>query len=62
MNVLLLLIPAALILGAAGLAAFFWALRNGQFDDIDGAAERILIDDEDDRHSPEAQNKKAHTH
>ena len=48
MNVLLLLIPAALLLGALGLAAFFWALRSGQFDDVDGAAERILIDDDDD--------------
>jgi cbb3-type cytochrome oxidase maturation protein len=46
MNVLLLLIPAALFLGALGLAAFFWSLRTGQFDDVDGAAERILIDDE----------------
>jgi cbb3-type cytochrome oxidase maturation protein len=51
-NVLLLLIPAALLLGALGLAAFFWALRSGQFDDVDGAAERILIDDDDDAPAP----------
>ncbi len=47
MNVLMLLIPVALLLGLAGLAAFLWALKSGQFDDLDGAAERILIDDED---------------
>lgn len=47
MNILLLLIPVALLLGFAGLAAFIWALRSGQFEDLDGAAVRILIDDED---------------
>lgn len=41
-----LLIPIALFLGLLGLAAFFWALRNGQFDDSEGAAVRILIDEE----------------
>ncbi|WP_439816327.1 cbb3-type cytochrome oxidase assembly protein CcoS [Zavarzinia sp. CC-PAN008] len=40
------LIPIALGLGLAGLAAFFWAIRAGQFEDLDGAAVRILIDDE----------------
>ncbi|NJM49715.1 MAG: cbb3-type cytochrome oxidase assembly protein CcoS [Sphingomonadales bacterium] len=40
------LIPVALGLGLMGLAAFFWSLKNGQFDDLDGAALRILIDDE----------------
>ena len=47
MNGLLLLIPAALILGLIGLAAFLWSLRSGQFEDLDGAAERILHDEED---------------
>ena len=47
MTGLLFLIPAALTLGLAGLAAFFWALRDGQFDDPDGAANRILIDEDD---------------
>lgn len=41
------LIPIALFLGLVGLAAFFWALRRGQFEDLDGAAVRILIDDEE---------------
>ncbi|MEQ8665615.1 MAG: cbb3-type cytochrome oxidase assembly protein CcoS [Rhodospirillales bacterium] len=47
MNALVFLIPAALALGLAGLVAFVWSLKSGQFDDLDGAAERIL-DDEDD--------------
>ena len=46
MDALLYLIPAALFLGGLGLAAFLWSLRSGQFDDLDGAAERILLDDE----------------
>jgi len=44
---LAVLIPLALALGLLGLAAFFWALRNGQFDDPDGAANRILIEEEE---------------
>lgn len=47
MEILGLLIPAALGLGLIGLIAFLWALRSGQFDDMDGAALRILIDDEE---------------
>jgi cbb3-type cytochrome oxidase maturation protein len=47
MSGLLYLIPIALALGLLGLAAFLWALRSGQFDDLDGAAERILFDDEE---------------
>lgn len=46
MTGLAVLIPIALALGLLGLAAFFWALRNGQFDDPDGAANRILIDED----------------
>ena len=42
----LYLIPVALVLGAAGLGAFLWSLRSGQYDDLDGAAERILFDDD----------------
>ena len=46
MTALLYLIPLALVLGATGLAAFFWAMRSGQFDDPDGDAQRILhVDD-----------------
>lgn len=46
MNGLALLIPIALLLGLAGLAAFFWSVKSGQFDDMDGAAMRVLIDEE----------------
>ena len=47
MSGLAYLIPIALLLGLSGLAAFFWAMRSGQFEDMDGAAARILIEDED---------------
>jgi len=46
MNGLIVLIPVALALGLLGLAAFLWALRSGQFEDLDGAGNRILFDDE----------------
>jgi cbb3-type cytochrome oxidase maturation protein len=48
MATLLYLIPIALFLGGLGLGAFMWSLRSGQYDDLDGAATRILIDDEDE--------------
>ncbi|CAH0348614.1 hypothetical protein BH11PSE5_BH11PSE5_04210 [soil metagenome] len=46
MTGLLILIPIALLLGLTGLWSFFWALGNGQFEDGEGAALRILIDDD----------------
>jgi len=51
MSMLLYLMPVALFLGATGLLAFLWAFGSGQYDDLDGAAERILLDAEqpDDR-------------
>ena len=48
MNGLAILIPIALLMGLAGLAAFFWSLESGQYDDLDGSAMRILIDDEEE--------------
>ncbi len=55
---LLYLIPIALFLGLVGLGAFMWAMRSGQFDDLDGAAERILHDEEDDEdHADEPPSK-----
>lgn len=48
MSIIIYLIPVALFLGLLGLGAFIWALRTGQFDDLDGAAHRILFDDDDD--------------
>lgn len=47
MNLLIFLIPVALGLGLLGLFAFLWSLRTGQYDDPEGAAERILQDDDD---------------
>jgi cbb3-type cytochrome oxidase maturation protein len=49
MTILIYLIPVALLLGGLGLAAFLWALRSGQYEDLDGAASRILFDDDDPR-------------
>jgi cbb3-type cytochrome oxidase maturation protein len=46
MNVLAYLVPLALALGLAGLGAFVWSMRAGQYDDLEGAAHRVL-DDED---------------
>ncbi|AWM86586.1 cbb3-type cytochrome oxidase assembly protein CcoS [Microvirga sp. 17 mud 1-3] len=46
MGVLLFLIPTALALGLCGLGAFLWSLRNGQYDDVQGAALRVLSDDD----------------
>ncbi|MGE0339948.1 MAG: cbb3-type cytochrome oxidase assembly protein CcoS [Xanthobacteraceae bacterium] len=40
------LIPIALALGAAGLGAFLWSIRSGQYEDLDGASERILFDED----------------
>ena len=59
MTGLALLLPVALGLGLAGLAAFFWAARSGQFEDLDGAALRILIDDEEPREMIELPKNKA---
>ena len=47
MSILWLLIPISLIFGAIALAAFFWSLHTGQYEDLEGAAERILFDEED---------------
>ncbi|MEZ5920554.1 MAG: cbb3-type cytochrome oxidase assembly protein CcoS [Parvularculaceae bacterium] len=46
MTALLFLIPIALFMGGIGLAAFMWSLKSGQYEDLDGAAHRILLDDD----------------
>lgn len=46
MTVILYLLGISLVLGAGGLALFLWSLRAGQYDDMDGAANRILFDDD----------------
>lgn len=57
MTALLFLIPVALLLGGLGLAAFFWSVKSGQYDDLDGAAERILIDEDETEAEAEAEPK-----
>lgn len=47
MLIVYLLIPLSIILLALAVWAFFWAVNNGQFDDLDAPAERILLDDDD---------------
>lgn len=47
MNVLLILIPVSIILGGLGLCGFLWTLRSGQYDDAEGSAARLLLEDDD---------------
>jgi cbb3-type cytochrome oxidase maturation protein len=54
MSDFLYLIPVALAMGAIGLGVFLWSLGSGQYEDLDGAAERILLD-EDDVPAPDKQ-------
>lgn len=43
------LIPVSIVLGLVGLLVFLWTLRDGQYEDLDGASERILYDDDNPR-------------
>ena len=47
MNVLVVLVPVSLFLGALGLVAFVWTVRSSQYDDLEGDAQRMLFGDED---------------
>lgn len=49
MDAIIYLIPVALLLGALGLAGFLWSLKSGQYEDLDGAAHRILFDEEEEK-------------
>ncbi len=46
MSVLIFLIPIALLLGLIWLVAFIWSIRSGQYDDLEGASLRILMDED----------------
>lgn len=46
MDIVIYLIPVALGMGALGLAAFLWSLNSGRYEDLEGAAQRILLDDD----------------
>ncbi|MEW9612790.1 cbb3-type cytochrome oxidase assembly protein CcoS [Shinella sp. S4-D37] len=48
MTALTVLVPLSIIMGTAGLAAFLWSLRTRQYEDLDGAAVRILLENDDD--------------
>jgi len=52
MDALTLLIPLSLALGLGALVAFLWTLRSGQYDDLDGAARRILFEDDEAAGTP----------
>lgn len=60
MSPLAFLIPIALTLGGLGLLAFLWTLRDGQYEDLDGAAERIFLDDDAPQGFDERQEDKSH--
>lgn len=59
MNIIAILIPVALLLGGLGLAAFIWSIRAGQYDDLEGAARRILIDDDPSPDASESDGPRA---
>lgn len=46
MNILIFLIPVTIVMGIIGLATFFWTLRDGQYEDLNGDAQRILFDED----------------
>jgi cbb3-type cytochrome oxidase maturation protein len=54
MSILIYLIPIALFLGLAGLGAFIWSLKSGQYDDLEGAALRVLLEEDN---TPDIQKK-----
>ncbi|HLV77218.1 MAG TPA: cbb3-type cytochrome oxidase assembly protein CcoS [Marinobacter sp.] len=58
MNIVLLLIPLMLFLVVIGVILFSWAVKNGQYDDLDGPAHRILFDDDKDMIPDEARTDK----
>ncbi len=49
MSILFLLVPLGMLFLAVAIGAFVWAVRSGQFDDLEGPAHRILMDDDDPR-------------
>lgn len=59
MKIVLILVPITLILVALGVLLFSWAVRNGQYDDLDGPAHRILYDDDKDMIPEESRQEKS---
>lgn len=57
MEVIYGLLPGMLLLGIIGVAIFFWAVKSGQYDDMDGAAHRILMEDDDTQSENDSDDK-----
>jgi len=62
MEVLYLLIPLSLLLIGLIVWIFLWAIRSGQFDDLEGPAHRILMDDDDVKENPDGKTKEKNDH
>lgn len=58
MEIVMFLVPVMLILVVMGIALFSWAVKNGQYDDLEGPAHRILYDDDKDMIPDEARQDK----
>lgn len=56
MEVIYGLLPGMLLLGLVGVVVFFWAVRSGQYDDMEGAANRVLMDDDNNPEEIEAKS------
>lgn len=60
MEILYILIPVAILLVIAMIAGFLWAVKSGQFDDLEGPAHRILMDKDDVQESvPRVRKRRA---
>jgi cbb3-type cytochrome oxidase maturation protein len=57
MDILLMLIPAALMISGVAIVVFYWSVKSGQFEDMDGEAHRILMDDDDELIPPSGPQK-----
>lgn len=57
MSVIYGLIPGMIILGLVSVLVFFWAVKNGQYDDMEGPAHRILDDDDVENSEPDSKRK-----
>ena len=60
MEIIYLLIPIAIVLVVAMVAGFWWASKSGQFDDLEGPAHRILMDEDEPREPPPGRRKHKH--
>lgn len=61
MEVIYGLLPGMLLLGIIGVGVFFWAVRSGQYDDMDGAANRVLMDDDEEQDANRATGREEQT-